>query len=121
MRRWCVLLIAGLAALSLAACGDDGGGGGGVEEVDTVEADTPEPGPAWESVGAPVLGGFMKMESYGCREDAVFVAISGGQQNNIYKLDLGDVDGGWKNLNDQSAQLEPIKDHVVLAFPEGKT
>ena len=116
MRRWWMLALSGVAALSIAACGDSGG---------AVEADVPEDDvfveQSWESIGAPLLGGFMKVESYGCRDDAIFVAVSGGERNNIYKLDLGDVAAGWKNLNDQSAQLEPIEDHLILAFPEGKT
>jgi len=117
MNRWWLLALCGVAALSFAACGDDGGGAteADVPETDVVVEQT------WESLGAPLLGGFMKVESYGCRDDAIFVAVSGGERNNIYKLDLGDVAAGWKNLNDQSAQLEPIEDHLILAFPEGKT
>lgn len=117
MRRWWMLAAMGVVALVFAACGD----GGGATESDVPEADVPEEEMTWESIGAPLLGGFMKVESYGCREDAIFVAVSGGEKNNIFKLDLADVAGGWKNLNDQSAQLEPIEDHLILAFPEGKT
>jgi len=120
MRRWWTVVSAGLLVLGLAGCGD-GGGGGGESGADVPLADLPEEGQSWESVGAPLLGGFMKMESYGCREDAVFVGVSGGERNNIYKLDLGDVAAGWKELNDQSAQLEPIEGHLILAFAEGKT
>ena len=116
MRRWWVLAAAGIAALGFAACGDAGS-----TEIDEPEADVVETGMSWESIGAPLLGGFMKVDSYGCREDAVFVSVSGGQENNIYKLDLDDVAAGWMELNDQSAQLEPIEDHLILAFPEGKT
>ena len=115
-RRWSVVL-GMVGALALVGCGDDGG----AAESDVPEADVPEVVLSWESVEAPLLDGFMKVESYGCREDAIFVAVSGGQKNNIYKLDLADVEGGWKDLNDQSAQLEPIEDHLILAFPEGKT
>jgi len=116
MSRWWMFAIPGIVALSVAACGD-----GGAAHGDVPEADVPEEAMSWESVGAPLLGGFMKVESYGCREDAIFVAVSGGQVNNIYKLDLDDVAGGWQELNDQSAQLEPTEDHLILAFPEGKT
>ncbi|MFH1532098.1 MAG: hypothetical protein ABIK09_15340 [Pseudomonadota bacterium] len=116
MRRSWTLAFAGFVALSAAGCGD----GGGATEADVPEADVAEV-LSWESIGAPLLGGFMKVESYGCREDAIFVAVSGGQVNNIYKLDLDDVQAGWQELNDQSAQLEPTEDHLLLAFPEGKT
>jgi hypothetical protein len=117
MRRWWMLALAGAVALAFPACGE----GGGAAEADVSGADVAEAEMTWASIGAPLLGGFMKVESYGCREDAIFVAVSGGEKNNIFKLELDDVAGGWKNLNDQSAQLEPIEDHLILAFPEGKT
>lgn len=113
MRRRYGLVSAALA-LVLGCAGGEGGGG------DDAPGDV-APGPAWEALEAPVLGGFMKLESYGCRDDAIFVAVSGGQRNSVFKLDLADAAAGWQQLNDQSAQLEPVAGHVVLAFPEGKT
>ena len=106
MKTWVLMLVLGLVVVLPAACGGDGG-----EQApgDALEGDVAEVGMVWESIDAPVLGGFMKLESYGCREDAIFVAVSGGQQNNIYKLDLGNLDAGWKDLNDSPPSSSPLR------------
>lgn len=114
VRAWTSLVV-GVLMVGLVGCGDAGGDAADVPEADVAGE------LSWESIGAPLLSGFMKIESYGCRSDAIFVAISGGQTNHIHKLDLGDVAAGWKEINDQAAKIEPIKDHLILAFPEGKT
>jgi len=114
--RTFLLLFISVVALSLTACAD----------TDEAAKDlVPEPeAPVVEASGfelfsnAP-LARVLRLASYGCRDDAIFVAVGAAEMTGVYKMELAHPELGWRQIYDQEVLMRPTTSALAAALPSG--
>lgn len=94
--------------------------GGGQDQADVIPDLAAETG-VYTLLSETSLDGIMQIESYGCRDDAIFVAVDAGEASGVYKLEIGDADLGWRRIYDQEGVICPTEDSLIIGLLPGST
>jgi hypothetical protein len=118
MRLACLLCLAIALSLPVAGCGDSGAES--AADVLSGEADVGG-GNAFELFSEAGLDRVLSIASFGCRDDALFVAVRAAEMTGIYKMETAHPELGWRQIYNQEALLEPTKDALAVVLPAGKS
>ena len=109
------IIFAGMLVAIVVGCG-----GGSQAPADLIPDMAAETG-SYTLLSETSLDGIMQIESYGCRDDAIFVAVDAGAASGVYKLEIGDADLGWRLIYDQEGVICPTEDSLIIGLLPGNT